>query len=166
MSHFVAKTAAGALSAAAIAAPTAGLANAQEAPAPTPAPEPKQPVAQQPACEPSAKACVDLANQTAWLQDGNGNITYGPVPIASGMVGSETPTGVQTVSRKIANEWSRTFNAPMPNSVYFGPNGNDNGIAFHADNVNVKSNGCVHLTYDASQQFFDYLQPGDIVHVF
>lgn len=140
-------------------------------PAPAPVPEVGAHVAEpapavESPCSELAKACVDIDGATAWLQGDNGGVTYGPVPISSGMPGYETPRGEQTVSRKVKDEWSRPYNGPMPNSVYFGPNGNDNGVAFHAGDPNIDSHGCIHLNDADSQVFFDTLQPGDIVDVF
>jgi hypothetical protein len=48
----------------------------------------------------------------------------------------------------------------MPYSVFF--NGGD---AFHADSVEVPSNGCVHLSYSAARTFYNTLQVGDVVQV-
>ncbi|MDO4928035.1 MAG: L,D-transpeptidase [Corynebacterium sp.] len=131
-----------------------------------PAPEPAPAHAVESPCSELASACVDLDAAVAWLQDENGNVSYGPVPISSGKPGYETPRGLQVVSRKVKDEWSRPYNAPMPNSVYFGPNGNDNGIAFHEDDPAVASHGCIHLGHQDSEVFFDSLQPGDQVDVF
>ena len=47
-------------------------------------------------CPAAASACVDLANEQAWLQSG-GQITYGPVPITSGAAGSRTRAGMFSV---------------------------------------------------------------------
>ena len=113
-----------------------------------------------------ARACVDLAGRKAWLQGSDGEVTYGPAPISSGMPATPTPTGEQRVARKVRDEWSKPFNAPMPNSVYFGVDGVDNGIAFHSGDPNVQSNGCIHLSHDASGVFFDALEKGDVVFVY
>ena len=50
--------------------------------------------------------------------------------------------------------------APMPNSVFF-----DNDIAFHQGSLSRQSNGCIHLSWDASETFFDTLSVGDGVYV-
>lgn len=117
-------------------------------------------------CPAHARACVDLVGGKAWLQGRNGEVTYGPVSISSGMPNKPTPTGEQRVTRKVRNEWSKPFNAPMPNAVYFGKDGVDNGIAFHSGDPNVQSNGCIHLLHGASRVFFDVLKPGDVVFVY
>lgn len=111
-------------------------------------------------CPAAASACVDLANTQAWLQSG-GQITYGPVPITSGAAGSRTRTGMFAVFWKDKNHRSSLFNnAPMPNSVFF-----DGDIAFHQGSLYDQSNGCIHLSWDASATFFDTLSVGDKVYV-
>jgi lipoprotein-anchoring transpeptidase ErfK/SrfK len=111
-------------------------------------------------CPATASACVDLANEQAWLQT-IGQITYGPVPITSGAAGSRTRTGTFSVFWLYKNHNSSLFNnAPMPNSVFF-----DNDIAFHQGSLSDQSNGCIHLSWDASETFFDTLSVGDSVYV-
>ena len=111
-------------------------------------------------CPASASACVDLANTQAWLQSG-GQITYGPVSITSGAAGSRTRTGTFSVFWKDKNHKSSLFNnAPMPNSVFF-----DGDIAFHQGSLYDQSNGCIHLSWDASATFFSTLSVGDQVYV-
>jgi L,D-transpeptidase catalytic domain len=110
-------------------------------------------------CPAAASACIDLANEQAWLQSG-GQITYGPVPITSGAAGSRTRTGMFSVFWRDKNHKSSLFdNAPMPNSVFF-----DGDIAFHQGSLSDQSNGCIHLSWDASETFFDTLSVGDGVY--
>lgn len=110
-------------------------------------------------CPASANACIDLSNDQAWLQSG-GTITYGPVPITSGMRGYRTPAGTFSVFYKNKNHKSSLFNdAPMPNSVFF--NGD---IAFHQGSLYDQSHGCIHLSWDASATFFSELDYGDTVY--
>lgn len=142
---------------------------AAPAPAPAPAPEPAPAPAEATSpdvdtsrCAPSARVCVDRENHKSWLQE-NGHVSYGPVTVSTGKAGEETPAGTFHVTRKVKDEISHEFHdAPMPNSVYF----TDNGHAFHADDPAVASNGCVHLTYQDSQVYFDTLQIGDEVNIF
>ncbi|MDQ2881260.1 MAG: L,D-transpeptidase [Actinomycetota bacterium] len=111
-------------------------------------------------CSASARACVDLSTQQAWLMR-NGSVSYGPVPVATGKASAPTDPGTFTVFWKDLHHRSTLFhNAPMPYSVFF--NGGD---AFHQDSVNVASNGCVHLTRSAAQTFYNTLQVGDVVQV-
>ncbi|MTD16699.1 L,D-transpeptidase family protein [Nakamurella sp. YIM 132087] len=112
-------------------------------------------------CPATAKACVDLTNDQSWLQSG-GRITYGPVPITSGRPGYRTYPGTFPVYWKHKDHYSSEFaGAPMPNSVFF-----DGGIAFHAGSLTVWSHGCIHLSYEASEVYFNTLQEGDDVYVF
>jgi hypothetical protein len=118
-------------------------------------------------CSISAKSCVDLDSQRAWLiQDGK--VTRGPVKIASGGNGQQTPVGhslrVYRKDKDHVSEESRLPNgqpAPMPWSVFF----EDGGIAFHSGSPNRSSAGCIHLDPADAQAWFDYLQIGDQVQV-
>jgi hypothetical protein len=113
-----------------------------------------------PSCAPTAKACMDVDRHRAWLTDGAGHVTYGPVPAMGGKKGAETPTGTFRVQVKDRDFHSTEFNAPMPYSVFFYP-----GDAFHADNPRTTSNGCIHLGADAAERFFNGLHQGDQVQV-
>jgi hypothetical protein len=161
------------LTAAAIAAPAiAGVAGAADAapvatqtplsaPQPAAAATPPSQAASATPCAATAKACVLLSRSEAWLSDGHGHITYGPVPIAGGTPAYPTPTGAFHVLSKDANYHSTEFhNAPMPYSVFFYP-----GDAFHADNVHHKSHGCIHLTMSDAKMFFTVLHVGDEVQI-
>ncbi len=111
-------------------------------------------------CSASARACVDLSTQQAWLMR-NGSVSYGPVPVATGKASAPTAPGTFAVFWKDLHHRSSEFhNAPMPYSVFF--NGGD---AFHQDSVKVLSNGCVHLTQSAAQTFYNTLHVGDVVQV-
>lgn len=132
-------------------------------PAPKPAPKPAaKPKAQPTGCAPSARACVDLKNQRTWLQR-DGKITYGPVRMASGKPGQETPKGFHYVNRKVKDEISYEFNnAPMPYATYF----THNGIAFHQGDPSIKSAGCIRMYRADAETYFNSLNVGDQVHVF
>lgn len=131
-----------------------GLGTASAAPGAVPATTPGTP------CAATVKACMDLSSRQAWLTDGAGHVVAGPFSARGGKSSAPTPVGTFTVEKKAKNYWSTEFDAPMPNSVFFAP-----GIAFHADNPKVASNGCVHLTRSTSQQFFDTLRVGDPVQI-
>lgn len=118
-------------------------------------------------CSISARACVDLESQQAWLIE-NGAVTHGPVPIASGGAGQETPIGHSfRVYRKEADHKSGEFTtpegqpAPMPWSVFFA----DGGVAFHGGDRDRASAGCVKLDATEAQRFFTELEVGDKVQV-
>lgn len=142
--------------AAAASAPT-GKPSAIPRPATAP---PPQPVSATP-CGASAKACVVLSQHVAWLTDGNGHVTHGPVTATGGTAEDPTPTGVFHVLSKDAHLRSTEFhNAPMPYSVFFYP-----GDAFHADNVHQWSHGCIHLDWGDAEVFFNTLKVGDQVQI-
>ncbi len=118
-------------------------------------------------CSISAKACVDLDSQRAWLIQ-NGKVIRGPVKIASGGNGQETPVGhslrVYRKDKGHVSEESRLPNgrpAPMPWSVFF----EDGGIAFHSGSPSRSSAGCIHLDPADAEAWFNYLQIGDQVQV-
>jgi lipoprotein-anchoring transpeptidase ErfK/SrfK len=110
-------------------------------------------------CSAAARACVDLSARKAWLVSG-GKIVYGPMSIMPGRVNFPTPKGTFHVLFKDANYFSREFQAPMPDSVFFVP-----GIAFHVGSLHVYSHGCVHLAPTSASKFFHTLHTGDEVQV-
>jgi hypothetical protein len=117
-------------------------------------------------CTATAKACVDLDDQKAWLISG-GKVTKGPIRISSGGQGKETPKGTFHVYSKDKDHTSNEFPlpngqpAPMPNSVFFAPG----GIAFHGGDPKRASAGCVHVPAADAATFFDTLKVGDEVQV-
>ena len=127
----------------------------------------KQPLVPGTPCSISARSCVDLDSQQAWLID-NGKVVRGPVRIASGGAGKETPVGHSfRVYLKAQDHKSQEFKlasgapAPMPWSVFFA----DGGIAFHSGNPDRASAGCIHLDPVDAQAWFNFLQVGDQVQV-
>jgi lipoprotein-anchoring transpeptidase ErfK/SrfK len=109
-------------------------------------------------CTASARACVDLDRQVAWLLD-DGVVVRGPVDITDG--DGDTPFGTFEVEWK-ANHWvSRELGTPMPWSVFFAPG----GIAFHQGDLDIPSAGCVKLAEQDAPEFYRYLQVGDEVQV-
>jgi lipoprotein-anchoring transpeptidase ErfK/SrfK len=118
-------------------------------------------------CVTTAKACVDLEKQKAWLIK-DGKVMRGPVSISSGGNGQETPIGhslrVYRKEQDHKSQESRLPNgqpAPMPWSVFF----EDGGIAFHGGSPNRSSAGCIHLATADAKAWFEYLQIGDQVQV-
>jgi hypothetical protein len=118
-------------------------------------------------CTKTARACVDLAKQQAWLIDATAEITTGPVALSSGGPGEETPIGTFTVRWKDKTHVSKEYKnpqgqpAPMPYSVFFTPG----GVAFHGGSVTRASAGCVHLDDADAQTFYNTLKLGDQVQV-
>lgn len=112
-------------------------------------------------CTDEASACVDLGSGQAWLFE-DGEIVRGPVPISSGGPGRETPLGDFRVEWKHKDHRSAEFNgAPMPFAVFFA----EGGIAFHEGNLHTTSAGCVRLSYEDAEAFFDFLSVDDRVEV-
>jgi lipoprotein-anchoring transpeptidase ErfK/SrfK len=118
-------------------------------------------------CTSAAQACVDVNKKQAWLIK-DGKVLRGPVPIATGGPGKETPTGnVFRVYRKDKAHTTDEFKlpngkpAPMPDSVFF----EDGGIAFHSGDPKRASAGCVHLNAADATAFYNYLQIGNHVQV-
>jgi len=105
-------------------------------------------------------ACLKLSTNEAWLVY-RGSASYGPVPVTHGRPGYETPTGTYPVLRKVRDDWSVPYNAPMPFAVYF----TTSGIAFHEGSLTEQSHGCIHLSRDAAATFFDNLFAGEQVQV-
>jgi lipoprotein-anchoring transpeptidase ErfK/SrfK len=128
-------------------------------PAPAAVPAAPRAVAGTP-CVSTARACIDLSANRAWLISG-GAVQYGPVSITHGRAGYRTPPGTFNVSFKNINHRSSIYNnAPMPYSVFF-----NGGIAFHQGSLQQLSHGCIHLSRAAAQKFFANLSVGDIVQV-
>jgi hypothetical protein len=110
-------------------------------------------------CRASARACVRLSTNQAWLLR-NGRVVLGPVTISHGKPGYRTPAGVFRVSFKNIDHVSSIYHSPMPYSVFF-----NRGIAFHAGNTAQRSHGCVRLSRKAARAFYYGLRPGDVVQV-
>lgn len=110
-------------------------------------------------CSATARACVDLSGNQAWLIR-DGVVEYGPVPVAHGKKGHRTPPGTFRVSFHSRNHVSSIYGSRMPYSVFF-----NGGIAFHQGDLGGRSHGCVRLSRAAAQTFFATLQRGDVVHV-
>jgi hypothetical protein len=110
-------------------------------------------------CAVTARACVDLTSQKAWLFKDNA-IERGPVDITSGGPGKETPTGNFTVAWKDRNHVNPEL-TPMPYAVFFATG----GVAFHGGSLQRQSAGCVHLDLDEAIIFYDSLAIGAAVQV-
>lgn len=116
--------------------------------------------AQASGCSVHNGACVQKHTNLAWLVS-NGVTSYGPVRISHGKPGFSTPVGNFPVLRKVKNDWSVPYNGPMPNAVYF----TTDGIAFHQGDLNSQTHGCVRLTWNDSEVFYNNLFPGERVQV-
>lgn len=113
-------------------------------------------------CPPTARACVDLDGERAWLQH-DGEVTYGAVPIGQGGPGYDTPRAEFHVSRKVEYDVSYVFDmAPMPYAVYF----TNVGHAFHEGDPEGDSHGCVRLAPGDAEVFYNELQIYDTIHIY
>ncbi|MCS4489599.1 L,D-transpeptidase [Corynebacterium sp. ES2794-CONJ1] len=113
-------------------------------------------------CPKTARVCVDLARERAWLQE-DGHVKGGNVRISAGAPGWETQTGNLRVTRKVLDEVSYVFNnAAMPYAIYF----THNGQAFHEGDPDLWSHGCIHLYRDDAIAFWNHLQVGDPVFIY
>jgi L,D-transpeptidase-like protein len=123
--------------------------------------EPPPPPAGQP-CGGGVSACISLSTNQSWLIDiDTGTISYGPVPITHGRPSHPTPPGTFRVGWKDIDHLSREFdNAPMPFSVFF-----NGGIAFHQGSLSDPSHGCIHLSREAAETYYNALAVGDTVQV-
>ncbi|MFC9995186.1 L,D-transpeptidase [Nocardia sp. NPDC127526] len=112
-----------------------------------------------PCGEKTARACLNLETNEAWLLD-NGKVVYGPTPISHGMPGFETRRGLFDVDSKKPFHWSTMHHAPMEYAIFF-----DGDIAFHIGPIDRQSHGCIRMVPDGAREFFNYLNPGDMVQV-
>ncbi|MEJ3658452.1 L,D-transpeptidase [Actinomycetes bacterium KLBMP 9759] len=126
-----------------------------------------QPLADGTPCTVSAKSCVDLDSQRAWLLDGKGGVVRGPVDIASGSKTEPTPPGwdlrvYMKDQDHVSNEsFTDGVPDPMPYSVFFDAG----GIAFHEGSPEGASAGCIHLGDEDAKAWFAFLKVGDQVQV-
>jgi L,D-transpeptidase catalytic domain len=167
-----AATLAGALGAGVLGTFLGPLSGPAAASAATPAPSRPAPSATAPAgatsklvpgtpCTATAKACVDLAHNEAWLLKA-GHVVRGPVQINKGAPGKNTPSGTFNVLWKDLHHRSKEYNnAPMEYSVFF----TTGGVAFHEGDVHKKSAGCVHLSATNAAAWYSNLSVGDQVQV-
>lgn len=126
-----------------------------------------EPLAAGTPCSVSARACVDLDSQQAWILH-NGKVTRGPMRISSGGNHQATPIAhSDRVYRKDPNHLSQESRlpngqpAPMPWSTFF----HDGGIAFHGGSPDRASAGCIHMVVADAKATYDDLQIGDKVQV-
>ena len=118
-------------------------------------------------CSASARACVDVARQEAWLIDDDGEVVRGPMRVSTGDRGHPTPTGRFHVYRQDADHVSGETTGPdgrpsrMPYSTFFAAG----GVAFHGGDTDRASAGCVHMDADDAEATYDFLGDGDEVQV-
>ena len=119
-------------------------------------------------CSVSAKSCVDLDSQRAWLfQDGK--ILRGPVPVATGGNGQPTPVGHSLrVYRKDADhksQESRLPNGAPRSDAAERRSSTTAGSRSTAAVRTARRRGACTWNPDDAKAWFDYLQVGDKVQV-
>ncbi|MGW2250173.1 eCIS core domain-containing protein [Kitasatospora sp. NPDC001660] len=110
-------------------------------------------------CRDSAKACFSISRRRAWLLK-PGRQVVSSVPALGGREGHPTPVGKFKVHFHDKHHVSSLYHAKMPYYVNF-----TDKVGFHAGSLSTRSHGCVHLSMEAAEQFFNYLKDGDLVDV-
>jgi len=116
-------------------------------------------------CSASARSCVDLDDQKAWLIQAAR--WSGPGGDRFRRRRPETPEGPSAVYLKDKDHKSNEFHdaeratGSHAGLVFWGPG----GIAFHSGDPNKASAGCVHLSPADAPAWFASLQMGDEVQV-
>jgi L,D-transpeptidase-like protein len=110
-------------------------------------------------CTSSARACVDLDSNTAWLID-DGEIVRGPVAVRLGDAAHPTPDGTFHIRWKAAEYLSHGQGVAMPYPVFA-----DGGFAFHEGRQDTPSTGFVKMRMDDAHAWFDFLAIGDEVQL-
>jgi len=106
---------------------------------------------------PSVTATVSLSQQRMTLEviDADGSVQNYVWKVSTGKTGFETPKGSYRAKRLSIDHWSKTYEAPMPYSVFFS-----GGYAIHATNAVAKlgqpaSHGCIRLAKGNAAKFFE-----------
>jgi hypothetical protein len=130
-------------------------------------------------CSTKAVACVSLKQKKSWLftqdEDGNTVVNHGPVAVSTGGPGKETPFGDFVVEWKDKNHKSGEYfvprgckpptvgctGAPMNWAVFFA----EGGIAFHQGTLAIRSSGCVRMSAEEAEFYYNSLELGDKVEI-
>jgi lipoprotein-anchoring transpeptidase ErfK/SrfK len=106
---------------------------------------------------PSVTATVSVSQQRMTLEvvDRDGTVQNYVWKVSTGKSGYETPKGSFRAKRLSVDHWSKTYDAPMPYSVFFV-----GGYAIHATNAVAKlgqpaSHGCIRLAKTNAAKFFE-----------
>lgn len=104
---------------------------------------------------------VDVDRQLVSVFRGGHEI--GTAVVLYGADGKPTPLGKFPIKTKYADYHSRTYDAPMPYSMFI----NDEGVAVHGSNVRWgrASNGCVGVPVEFARLLFNAAKVGDVVEV-
>lgn len=104
---------------------------------------------------------VDLDRQLMSVFEGPHEI--GTTVVAFGIPSKETPRGRLPILRKVADYHSRTYDAPMPASLFL----RDDGVAIHGSNVvpGKATNGCIGVPVPFARKLYELAEVGDIVEI-
>lgn len=104
---------------------------------------------------------VDLRRQMVSAYRGPHEI--GTSIILYGKPGHDTPRGTFPVLRKVADYHSRSYDAPMPHSLFI----TNDGVALHGSDVRIgrATHGCVGLPPEFARLLFEAVGVGDEVTV-
>lgn len=104
---------------------------------------------------------VDLRRQLVSVFRGGHEI--GTAVALYGMDGKETPLGRFPILSKVEDYRSRSYDAPMPYTLWM----TNDGVAMHASSVaeGRATNGCVGVPLGFARHIFALTQPGDIIEV-
>lgn len=83
--------------------------------------------------------------------------------ILYGAEGKETPRGKLRIRGKTRDHHSRTYDAPMPFSLWL----REDGVALHGSNVAMgrATNGCIGVPVPFAEKLFAVARKGDVVEV-
>lgn len=104
---------------------------------------------------------VDLERQLVSVFSGRDEI--GTAVIVYGIDGKETPRGKLPILGKARDYHSRTYDAPMPYSLWL----RSDGVALHGSSVSMgkATNGCIGVPVEFAAKLFEVAGEGDIVDV-
>ena len=104
---------------------------------------------------------VDLARQLVSVYKGRDEI--GAAVIVYGVDGKETPRGKLPILGKTRDYHSRTYDAPMPFSLWL----RGDGVALHGSSVSMgkATNGCIGVPVEFAEKLFAVAEKGDIIEV-
>ncbi len=104
---------------------------------------------------------VDLSRQLVSVYRGPDEI--GTAVIVYGVDGKDTPRGKLPILGKTRDYHSRTYDAPMPFSLWL----RDDGVALHGSSVAMgkATNGCIGVPVEFAERLFAVADKGDIIEV-
>ena len=112
---------------------------------------------------PSGKLVIRVDVDRQLLSVFRGGHEIGTAVILYGVDGKATPIGRFPIKAKIADYHSRTYDAPMPYTLWL----TDDGVAVHGSSVRSgrATNGCVGVPIDFARHLFAVANVGDQVEI-